>query len=148
MKLLHFHSHHQHSPKEDIIYSQALPYNIIISEDYALQEELNKLTPIPLACAYPLHFIIKSIKRVLIYTPSILLSLGTPYTEPNILPIITPFLNINKSFTTTIHESWHTIPTLSPIWPSKPSSAYTKSSFIHNHLVHSAQTYGSSQRNS
>ena len=65
MKLLHFHSHHPFSCKEGIIYSQALQYNMIISEDDILQEELNNLTHILLAHAYPPHLIIKDIKKTL-----------------------------------------------------------------------------------
>ena len=63
MTLLHFHSHHPLSCKEGIIYSQVLWYNMIISEDHILQEELNNLTRILLAHAYPLHLIIKNIKK-------------------------------------------------------------------------------------
>ena len=65
MTLLHFNSHHPLSCKEGIIYSQALRYNMIISEDPILQEELNNLTRILLARAYPLHLIIKKIKKTL-----------------------------------------------------------------------------------
>ena len=49
MKLLHSHSHHTIRCKESIIYSQVLRYNMIISEDYILQEELKSLTRILLA---------------------------------------------------------------------------------------------------
>ena len=63
MTLLHFHSHHPLSYKEGIINSQALRYNMIISEDHILQTELSNLTRIFLACAYPLHLIIKNIKK-------------------------------------------------------------------------------------
>ena len=42
MKLLQFHSYHPLSCKEGIIYSQALRYNMIISEDHIVQEELIK----------------------------------------------------------------------------------------------------------
>ena len=65
MTLLHFHSHHPLSCKEGIIYSQALRYNMIISEDHILQAELNNLTRILLARSYPLHLIIKNIKKSL-----------------------------------------------------------------------------------
>ena len=68
MTLLHFHSHHPLSCKEGIIYSQALRYNMIISEDNILQEELNHLTRILLARAYPLHLIIKNIKKALTHS--------------------------------------------------------------------------------
>ena len=60
MTLLHFHSHHPLSCKEGIIYSQALRYNMIISEDHILQGEFNNLTRILLTRAYPLHLIIKT----------------------------------------------------------------------------------------
>ena len=149
MALLHFHSHHPLSCKEGIIYSQALRYNMIIPEDHILQAELNNLTRILLARAYPLHLIIKNIKKALTHSRNYLLSQRTPHTETNILPIITPFSNMSRQFTATIHRNWHIVVnniTLSTIWPSKPLSAYTKSNSIHNHLVHSAQTYGSSQK--
>lgn len=98
MTQLHFHSHHLLSCKKGIIYSQALRYNMIIFEDHILQEELNNLTCILLACAYQLHLIIKNIKIALIYIRSNLVSQGTLHTETNILPIIIPFLDIGKSF--------------------------------------------------
>ena len=68
---------------------------MIISEDHILQAELNNLTHILLARAYPLpyplHLIIKNIKKALIHRRNYLLSQRTPHTETNILPIITPF---------------------------------------------------------
>ena len=51
----------------------------------------------------------------------------------------------------TIHKNWHTIAndiTLSTIGPSKLLPDCTKSSSIHNHLVHSEQAYGSSRQDS
>ena len=63
MILIHFHSHHPLSCKEGIIYSQALRYSMIILEDHILQAELSNLTRILLARAYPLHLIIKNIKK-------------------------------------------------------------------------------------
>ena len=151
MSVLHFHSHHPLSCKESIIYSQALHYNMIILEDRILQEELSNLTCILLARAYPLHLIIKNIKKALTHNRNHLLSQRTSQTEINILPIVTPFSDMDKLLTAIIHWNWHHIAndtTLSTIWPSKPLSAYTKSSSIHNNLVHSAQTYGSSQQDS
>ena len=66
MSLLHFHSHHPLSCKEVIIYSQALRYNMINSENDILQEELNNLTRILLAHIYPL-----SCKEVIIYSQAL-----------------------------------------------------------------------------
>ena len=51
------------SCKEGMIYSEALRYNMIISEGSIPQEELNNITHILLDCAYPLHLIIQNIKR-------------------------------------------------------------------------------------
>ena len=151
MALLHFHSHHPLSCKEGIIYSQALRYNMIISEDHILQEELNHLTRILLARTYPLHLIIKNIKKALTHSRSYLLSQRIPHTETNILPIVIPFSDMGKQLSAIVHRNWHTVvndTTLSTIWPSKPLSAYTKSNSIHDHLAHFAQTYGSSQQDS
>ena len=132
MTLPHFHSHHPVSCKEGIIYSQALRYNII-SDDHILQAELNNLTCILLAWSYPLHLIVKNIKKALTHSCNYLLSQQTPHTETNILHIITPFSDIGKQLTAIIHRNWHIVAndtTLSTIWPSKPLSAYTKSNSI------------------
>ena len=99
MSVLHFHSHHPLSCKESIIYSQALHYNMIILEDHILQEELSNLTCILLARAYPLHLIIKNIKKALTHNRNHLLSQGTPQTGINILPIVTPFSDMGKVLT-------------------------------------------------
>ena len=110
---------------------------MIISEDHILQEELNSLTRILLAGTYPLHLIIKNMKKALIHSRKYLLSQRTPHTETNILPIITPFSGIGKQLTAIIHRNWHIVAndiTLSTIWPSKPLSAYTKSNSIYNQL--------------
>ena len=151
MTLLHFYSHHPLSWKESIIYSRALCYNMIISEDHILQAELNNLTRILLARAYPLYLIIKNIKKALNRSRNYLLSQRIPHTETSILPIITPFSDMGKQFTAIIHRNWHIVAndtTLFTIWLSKHLSAYTKSNSIHKHLVHSARTYGASQQDS
>ena len=96
MTLLHFPSQHPLSCKEGIIYSQALRYNMIISDDHILQAEFNNLTRILLAQSYPLHLTIKNIKKALSRSRNYLLSQPTPHTETNILPIITPFSDIGK----------------------------------------------------
>ena len=108
MTLLHFHSHHPLSYKEGIIYSQALRYKMIISEDHLPQEELNNLTRILLARAHPLHLIIKN-KKALTHNCNYLLSQRTPQTETNILLIVAPFSDIDKLFAATIHKNWNTI---------------------------------------
>ena len=80
-----------------------------ISEDHILQEELNNLTRALLAWTYPLHLIIKNIKKTLTHYRNNLLSQRTPQTVTKILHIITAFSDIGKLFTATIHKNWHTI---------------------------------------
>ena len=95
MTLLHFHSHHPLSCKKGNIYSQALRYNMIISEDHILQEELNNVARILLARAYPLHLIIKSIKKP--WPTTQLPVIPTNTTDRNQhSPIVTPFSDIAK----------------------------------------------------
>ena len=104
MTLPHFHPHHPLSCKEGIIYSQALRYHMIISEDHILQEELNNLIRILLVRAYPLYLIIEN-KNVLTHSRNHLLSQRTPHTETNILTIVTPFLDIGKQLTAITHRN-------------------------------------------
>ena len=79
---------------------------MIISEDHILQAELNNLTRILLACAYPLHLSIKNIKKALTHSRNYLLSQQTPHTETNILPIMIPFSDMGKQLTAIIHRNW------------------------------------------
>lgn len=125
---------------------------MIIPEEHMLQSELNNLASFLLAWAYPLRLIIKNTK---IFSP---LNAITCYsnnrkkeTRKSILPIVIPLSDIVKLFTATIRKNCHTIAnntTFSAICKSKPSSSYTKSNNIPNHLAHSAQTCGFSQQNS
>ena len=137
--LLHFLSHHPLSCKEGIIYSQAPRCNMIITEDHILQKELNNLTRILLARPYPLHLIIKNMKKALTRSCNHLLSQWTRPTETNIFPNVTPFSDIGKQLAAIIHRNCHNFAsdtTFSSIWSSRSLSAYAKSSSIHNHLVH------------
>ena len=93
---------------------------MIISEDHILEAELNNLTRILLARAYPLHLIIKNIKKALTHNCNYLLSQRTPHTETNILHIITPFSDMGKQLT----RSYTEIGTLLPTIPHSPPSGY------------------------
>ena len=94
---------------------------MIISEDHILQVELNNLIRILLALAYPLHLIIKNIKKkALTHNRNYLLSQQAPHTKTNILPIITPLLDMGEQLAAIIHRNWHIFAndtTLSTIWP-------------------------------
>ena len=138
MTPLYFHSHHPLSCKEVIIYSQALQYNMIISEDHILQEELNNLTRIILACKDLLHSIIKNEKSLDRYHNN-LLSQRTPQTLTKVLPIITPFSDIGKLFTATIHRIDKQLPLTphsplfghpNPYQPTPNSATFTAMSIL------------------
>ena len=60
-------THHPLSCKESIIYSQELRYNMIISEDHILQEELNNLIRILVTRAYLLHVINKNLNTTILF---------------------------------------------------------------------------------
>ena len=74
-----------------------------------MQEELNNLTRTLLARTYPLHLIIKNIKKALTHNRNNLLSQRTPQTITKILHIITPFSDVGKLFTAIMYKNWHTI---------------------------------------
>ena len=121
-----------------------------ISEDHILQEELNKLTHSLLAGAYPLHLIIKNIKKALTHNRNNLLFQRTPQSVANILSIITTFSDIGKLFTATIHKNWHTIAndtTLHYLVIQALISLYQIQQH-YNHHVHSAQAHGFSLQDS
>ena len=92
MTLLHSQCHHPLSCKEGPINSQAHQYNMIISEDHILQEELNNLT-----CILQARIVQQCILSLRIISthrhPQ-----RTPHTEENILPIINSYSGVDKFF--------------------------------------------------
>ena len=142
--LLHFHSHHSLKCKESIIYSQALRYNMIISEDKNLQKELDNLTKTLLARAYPLNIIQNNIAKALTHSRSDLLKRESQNDRQNVLPIIVPYSEQGKAFSQIIHDNWDTLKednSLTNIWPDRPITAFQKTTCIKDHLVHTAQKY-------
>ena len=119
---------------------------MIISEDHILQAELNNLT---LAHAYPLHLIIKNKKGLDPQPRLFVIPMNTTYGNQH-SPYYTSFLRHGQ----TTQPSYTEIGTLLPTTPHSPPFGHphlyqsTKSSSIYNHLVHSAQTFGSSQQDS
>ena len=124
MTLLHFHSHHPLSYKESIIYSQALRYNMIISEDHILQKEFNNLTRILLARAYPLHLVIKNIKKALTHSRNYLSSQRAPtYTDTDIPTIIYSWRYNHSGHTCFLFNTGHTQLILMP-WTMNGTSRH------------------------
>lgn len=138
--LLHFHSHHPMSTKESIIYSQALRYNMIISEDSILQDELYNLTKILLARKYPLHIINQNIIKALQFSQTELIyknkQENTDVDQP--IPFITKYTDTGKKLKQMVNEHWHILtddPYTNNIFPQTPINAFQKLTTIGNVLV-------------
>lgn len=140
--LLHFKSNHSLKCKESVIYTQALRYNLIISDDNLLQNELHNLTKTLIAREFPLKIINRNINKALSHSRDELLK-ETPRNNNNkILPIITPYSQKGISLSQHIHNQWHLIENdenLSKIWPQKPITAYSRTHNLKDKLVHSKQ---------
>ena len=65
---LHFHSNHSLKCKENIVFSQALRYNLLIADDNVLQKELDSLTISLHARKCPLEVITRNISKVLLHS--------------------------------------------------------------------------------
>ena len=140
--LLHFKSHHPLHTKESVIYSQALRYNMIISNDSILQDELYNLTRTLLARHYPLKTINDNIQKALQFTQTELIrktrSKETP-TEPPI-PFITKYTEGGQRTRKIIRENWNIItndPYTNNIFPQPPVTAFQKLPTIANILIRS-----------
>lgn len=143
--LLHFYSNHPLSTKESIIYSQALRYNMIISNDNTLQLELDNLTRTLLARKYPLEVIIKNITKALIHSQLDLIHKPPKDTNTpsNNLPLITKYTPEGLHLCRSIHHNWHTLeedPDIHNIFPERPVSAFKRNKTIGNILVRSDTT--------
>ena len=141
--LLHFHSNHSLKCKENIVFSQALRYNLLIADDHLLQKELNSLAISLLARKYPLHIITNNISKALLHPCDTLLHEPTKASGPTtVLSIITPYSVEGKNFSQSVRDQWHLIendPQLHSIWPNHPITAYHKTDFLKDILVHSRQ---------
>lgn len=142
--LLHHSSHHPRHVKESIVYTQALRYCTIISEDRNLEKELFHLSKIFLARGYPLSLVREQFQRALSHPRRLLLQPEAEGTNERteVTPIVTPFNSVGKAVSRKVHHEWHIIendPTLLEIWPRRPVTAYTRSKNLKDLLVHSKQ---------
>ena len=97
--LLHFHSNHSLKRKENIAFSQALRYNLLIADDNLLQKELDFLAISLFARKYPLDIIAHNISKALLHSRDNLLHKTTEASGPTtVLPIVTPYSIVSKIF--------------------------------------------------
>ena len=103
--LLHFHSNHSLKCYESIVFSQALRYNLLITDDHSLQKELNSLAISLLARKYPLDIITHNISKALLHTNDTLLCEPTKASGPmTVLPIITLYSVEGRSFSQSVRD--------------------------------------------
>ena len=141
--LLHVHSNHSLRCKESTVVSQALRYNLFISDDTILQKELNSLTISLLARKYPLEVITHNISKALLHSRDTLLY-RTPKASSSrsVIPVVTPYSSEGRQFSKSVRDRWHIIendPQLHRIYPSPTITAYHKTESLKDILVNSCQ---------
>ena len=141
--LLHFSSHHPLHVKRSIIYTQALRYCTIISEDQNLQIELHVLTRTLLSRDYPLDLIIEGLRKALSHIRDSLLTPKEPGISEDVTPLVVQYNPMGMKVKEIVHNHWKNIadnPHLKRIWTGLPVTAYTRGKNIRDRLVHSRQT--------
>lgn len=149
--LLHHNSFHPNSCKNSIIYSQALRYRRLITNDETLHHRLNNLRIILVTRGYSRDIINNAFQKALQYTQHDLLH--TNY-DNTIYPShshhntnITNNLNFSIPYNTNtthigsiLRRHWHLIendPTLKILWPNTPLISYQRNKNLKDQLIHS-----------
>ena len=148
--LLHFHSNHSLKCKESIVFSQALRYNLLITDDTLLQKELDSLAISLLTRQYPLEIITRNISKALLHSRETLLHRPPKTASPKrVLPIVTPYSPEGRHFSQSVRNRWHIIENdseLQKVWSNHPITAYHKTKSLKDILVHSRLTKPISSR--
>ena len=136
--LLHAQSFHPASSKKGIIYSQAIRYRRIITQDEELDFHLENLFRSLVSKGYDPTLIhsVFSIVRTQSQT-DLLKEKETP--DEGILPFVIPFNTNTKSIGLILNKHWSTIMkdiTLNPIHQEKPIMAFKRNRNIRDILVH------------
>ena len=136
--LLHHASHHPTACKKGIIYSQALRYRRIITDDDDLRLQLLRLHKILLVRGYSHSTITTAINKATSKTQSQLLQHKPPPATTGVhIPFVTPYNTDLPPLSRILRENWHIITkdtTLSQLFPRQPFISYSRPNNI---LVHS-----------
>ena len=138
MCLLHFHSNHPLHVKESIVYTQALRYCWIISEDQNLDLELQTLAKTFLARKYPLSIIKRNLSKALSHTRESLLEDHIVENPMEVTPLVTPFTPVGQLVSRIVNQHWNIIEEnedLHQIWPERVTTAYKRLDNVKDHLV-------------
>ena len=153
--LLHFQSYHPLHTKKSIIYSQAIRYRTIITDNKILNEELKALKIVLKNRGYPNRIINKEIEKIKNLTQNQLLFTQTkkrrhskyksynkhPSNKPRktkTIPFIIPYSEHLTKLQQIITKHWYIIEKdclLRNIFPNKPLIAYKKHKNLKNLLI-------------
>ena len=137
--LLHNNSFHPHSCKNAIIYSQALRYRRIITDNNKLLQRLNNLLIALIHRGYKHDNITTFFNNALQYTTQKELLYNEKITKTNNSPIFTIPYNYNTKYIAHILRKHWTIienkPALRILWPEPPMVAYQRNKNLRDKLV-------------
>ena len=145
--LLHYKSMHPAHTKRGIIYSQALRYKRLISQEHILIQELKKLKGILIARDYPIPLIDEQINKAMQIPREQLLQnreQGNPAqgNPDKRLTLQVPFHPASTQTAKQIRNTWTntiTDPTLTSLWPTAPTATYTRQPNLKDLLIRTAQ---------
>ena len=137
--LLHQNSFHPQTCKNSIIYSQALRYRRIITDNTRLQQRLYNLLIALIHRGYKHDNIITSFNKAILCTQNELLNKTGNANKTTNKPIFTTQYNSNTKYIAQIlRKHWNVIendPTLRILWPEPPIVAYKKNKSLRDTLV-------------
>ena len=141
--LLHQTSFHPQSCKDAIIYSQALRYRRIITDNDLLQKRLNDLLITLVHRGYKKETIQTAFNKAPQHTQNDLLY-KSENNQKNNSPIFSiPYNNNTKYIAQILRKHWNIIendPTLRILWPEPPIVAYQRNKNLKDNLVHTKLT--------
>ena len=132
-------TNHPSHLKSNLVYSQALRYNRIISDDKCLAKELQTLAKILVVRGYPLNIINKHVRRALRWIQRELIEKPKRIKKDNIVPLIINHSKIGKRVSKIIQKNWHLVEedhNLRKLRPSPPTTTYRNTCSIRDSLVH------------
>ena len=138
--LLHAESYHPESCKRSVIYSQALRYRRIITNDSLLGEHLKKLKENLIRRGYKLSDINKQFNKLRGLTQKDLLyRTKNNECQNNTLPFVITYNETSANIGKILHKHWKIIEQdeiLKTIWPRPPILALRRNRNLRDHLVH------------
>ena len=138
--LLHKQSFHPETCKQSVIYSQALRYRRIITDNETLKTKLEKLKTNLIRRGYSIEEINQQFQKVQqLSQTDALFGNSQPKKQGRILPFIIPYDKNTVQINKILKKHWkiiHENNTLKTIWPNQPFLALQRNKNIGDILVH------------